>query len=65
MGPRGAPCESRPFTKALSCVIPGLAEGESPEPINTCGADSRTTIRQYRKVSCLWVPGSGLRPAPE
>jgi len=33
--------QSRAITKALNSVIPGLAEGESPEPINTCGADSR------------------------
>ncbi len=38
----------------LMAVIPGLAEGENPEPINTAAGRSR----QFSHRVCLWVPGS-------
>ena len=46
-------------------VIPGLAGGESPEPIATeLSHEAEAAVRnQHRR--CLWVPGSPLRGAPE
>ena len=41
------------------------SRSESPEPINACGAECARPHQQHREGSWLWVPGSGLRPAPE
>jgi hypothetical protein len=41
----------------MTLVVPGHAEGVSPEPMTTSPA--------IRKILGLWIPGSGLRPAPE
>jgi hypothetical protein len=41
----------------LSFVIPGLAEGQSPESITT-NLSIMATLRELLDVLWLWIPGS-------
>jgi hypothetical protein len=45
---------------SASAVIPGLSEAESPEPINTGGAERARPFQPCWESSRLWVPGSRL-----
>jgi hypothetical protein len=54
------------WSDSVRPVIPGLAEGESPEPMNTeLGGKTAVAPEGVLSEACSWVPGSMLRVAPE